>query len=88
MNLQSEYAAMCAKLTPLAAPAMNIKQRESAEACIRAGEPYEALLDLLWAAAESNAPRNILLDALALVDDEDKDQFHPLIKERPHAPRS
>ena len=80
MNMQSEYENMCVSLRPLAYPTMTEKQQDSAEACIRAGEPYEALLDLLWAAAENHAPRELLLQALSLVDDEDKEQYRQLIR--------
>lgn len=80
MDKQTEYGAMCRKLAPFAHPYMTAQQKDSADACIRAGEPYEALLDLLWVAAENHAPRDLLLQALGLVDDEDKEQYRQLIR--------
>ena len=49
------------------------------DACLSAGEPYEAMLDLLWVAGVNGADRNLVADAVALLDDEDKDEFMKLL---------
>ena len=37
------------------------------------------MLDLLWVAGVNGADRNLVVDAVALLDDEDKDEFMKLL---------
>lgn len=85
MDVQEQYRSMCQTLSPLARPFMSPRQWEGTDACFRAGEIYEAMLDLLWAAIEGGAPYDPVMECFALVQDEDKDQYRQILKEHSYA---
>lgn len=80
MDMQRQYRDMADKLKPLAWDHLTDNQRAMVDACVRAGEPYEAMLDLLWVAGVNGADRNLVAEAIALLDDEDKDDFMKLLE--------
>jgi len=79
MDMQRRYRDMADRLKPLAWDHLAANQQAMVDACLRAGEPYEAMLDLLWVAGVSGADKNLVADAVALLDDEDKDEFMKLL---------
>lgn len=76
---------MCRVLSPIVHSSMKEQHWESANACFRAGEYYECMLDLLWVAIAINSPRDTVMDAFSLVLDEDKEQFRQPLKEHAYA---
>lgn len=74
-EMQARYQDMVDKLKPLAWASLSNNQRETVSSCLRAGEPYEAMLDLTWAAGEAGADMSIISEAFNLMDDEDKEDF-------------
>lgn len=79
MDMQRRYRDMADRLKPLAWDHLAASQQAMVDACLRAGEPYEAMLDLLWVAGVSGADKHLVADAVALLDDEDKDEFMKLL---------
>jgi len=80
MDMQRRYRDMADRLKPLAWDHLTANQQAMVDACLRAGEPYEAMLDLLWVAGVNGADKNLVADAVALLDDEDKDEFMKLLE--------
>lgn len=80
MNLEIKYETMCVKLHLFAYPILT-SQQHLFRHCINAGEFNEAMLDLLWASAESS----LIMDAFALADDDDRAQYRQLLRMHLHA---
>ena len=55
MDMQRRYRDMADRLKPLAWDHLAANQQAMVDACLRAGEPYEAMLDLLSAMMEARA---------------------------------
>ena len=79
MSMQQRYASMVDRLKPIAMPHMTQQQRATADACVDAGEAYEAMLDLMWVAAKHHAPSAVIADAFNLLDDEDREDYVDLL---------
>lgn len=76
-----EIEAAIARLLPYAMPLMDKMQREGYEFPLRAGKPYLALLWLLSVLRtnRNDVPTNELAKAIALLDDEDKEEYASMI---------
>ncbi|MBW3081975.1 hypothetical protein [Bifidobacterium phasiani] len=65
-------------LLPYVRPSMTDDDIDAYESPMSAGEPYTALLWLLgFVTDEINIPHDTVLDILAALDDEDKDDYAP-----------
>lgn len=92
MNMQETYYKMVEKLRPYAEPHMSEEQKNITNMAIRAGEPYEALADYLTVAGKHlSTPRNLIIDAYNLIDDDYLDSYNALadlwrVPRRKHSP--
>ncbi|MFU0538709.1 hypothetical protein ACMZ79_03365 [Gardnerella vaginalis] len=79
MNMQKIYYDMAEKLRPYAEPYMSEFSKEFANDAIGAGEPYEALADYLSFAWEhQNTPRELIIEAYNLIDDDYLDSYNEM----------
>ena len=79
MNMQKIYYDTAEKLRSYAEPYMSEFFKEFANDAIGAGEPYEALADYLSFAWEhQNTPRELIIEAYNLIDDDYLDSYNEM----------